>query len=271
MLQGNLPDPTRNLMHNAAFSSASSSDVMDMDYNAHKFKEFNSENLNILCNALEEKVPCQREIIPEIAGTILQCRSGMLRRKDSSSDIVKEETWLFFLGPDESEAKAKIAKELAKIVFGSYSRFASTGLSTFVSPDCRNKRGRDHQNPSYIEWLARSVSQNPHRVFLIEDFEEGDYWSQVGIKRAIERGKIGNENGEEVGLCDAIVILSCERFSSRSRASSPKLKSENGVSGAGAGEVLLDLNISFDDGDSDDELGILQNVDRRVVFKIHEL
>ncbi|KAL8505179.1 hypothetical protein ACS0TY_016407 [Phlomoides rotata] len=254
-------------------NSASSSDIMDTDY-AHKFKEFNAENLNILCNALEEKVPSQRGIIPEIAGTILQCRSGMLRRKDST--YFKEETWLFFLGPDESQSKEKIARELAKIVFGSYSCFVSIGSSSFGSPDdCRNKRGRD-ERMSYVEWLARSVSENPHRVFFIEEFEEGDYWTHVGIKRAIESGKIGSESGDEVGLCDAIIILSCERFRSRSRASSPRMKSAGEEEGDGGSSGLLDLNISFGDGEGveeqrSDELGILEVVDRRVVFKIQEL
>lgn len=261
---------------------------MDMEY-TQKFKEFNAENLNILCNALEEKVPWQREIIPEIAGTILQCRSGMLRRKNQPRDNnTKEETWLFFLGPDEAQAKEKISRELAKIVFGSYSSFVSIGLSTFVSPtradsssdDCRHKRGRD-EHKSYMERFAQAVSANPHRVFLVEDLEQADYCSQIGIKRAIERGRISNENGEEVGFRDAIIILSCESFSSRSRACSPSPmhKTENGVAGAGEEEAghgaLLDLNISFDDDTVEDQpvddLAILENVDRRVIFKIQDL
>ncbi|KAI3447396.1 hypothetical protein Pfo_004061 [Paulownia fortunei] len=271
-------------------NSASSSDIMDMEY-TQKFKEFNAENLNILCNALEKKVPWQREIIPEIAGTILQCRSGMLRRKDQlrGTTDVKEETWLFFLGPDGAQAKEKISRELAKIVFGSYSSFVSIGLSSFVSStradssdDCRNKRGRDEQScMSYMERFAQAMSANPHRVFLVEDLEQADYCSQMGIKRAIKRGRINSESGEEFGFCDAIIILSCESFSSRSRARSPSLKNktENGAAVAGEEEashwVSLDLNISFDDDTVEDQpvedLGILENVDRRVVFKIQDL
>ncbi|KAI3471743.1 hypothetical protein Pfo_028396 [Paulownia fortunei] len=254
-----------------------------------KVQEFNAQNLNILCSALEKKVPWQREIIPEIAGTILQCRSGMLRRKDKArgNTDVKEETWLFFLGPD-AQAKEKISRYLAKIVFGSYSNFVSIGISCFISStrsdsseDNRNKRGRDEQScSSYIERFAQAMSANPHRVFLVEDLEQADYFSQMGIKRAIEMGRISNESGEEVSFCDAIIILSCERFSSRSRACSPPSKQKIG-NGAGPGEeetgpcVPLDLNMSFDDvsveKQSVDDLGILENVDRRVVFKIQNL
>ncbi|KAI3471751.1 hypothetical protein Pfo_028404 [Paulownia fortunei] len=274
------PSSTRN--------SPSSSDIMDTGY-AQKFKEFNAQNLNILCSALEKKVPWQREIIPEIAGTILQCRSGMLRRKDKArgNTDVKEETWLFFLGPD-AQAKEKISRYLAKIVFGSYSNFLSIGISCFISStrsdsseDNRNKRGRDEQScSSYIERFAQAMSANPHRVFLVEDLEQADYFSQMGIKRAIEMGRISNESGEEVSFCDAIIILSCERFSSRSRACSPSSKQKIG-NGAGPREeetgpcVPLDLNMSFDDvsveKQSVDDLGILEIVDRRVVFKIQNL
>ncbi|XP_073066801.1 protein SMAX1-LIKE 3-like isoform X2 [Primulina eburnea] len=270
-------------IHSSTLKSASSSDTIDMEY-VQKFKEFNAENLNIICNALEEKVPQQREIIPEIAGTILQCRSGMLGRKDSlrnSKTDIKEETWLFFLGHD-SEAKERISKELARIVFGSYSNFVTVGISSFITltisdsteVDYRNKRGRDEQScSSYIERFAQAVSANPHRVFLIEDLEEADYCSQMAVKRAIESGRIRNGNGEEVCLCDAIVVFSCDKFSPRSRVCSPSKQKMEGDQISRS--VSLDLNISFDDFDEDDdhlidELGILKSVDRRVVFKIQE-
>ncbi|XP_073155685.1 protein SMAX1-LIKE 3 [Henckelia pumila] len=276
---GNLRHMFSSIPSTSTPNSASSSDTIDMEY-AQKFKEFNAENLNIICNALEEKVPWQREIIAEIAGTVLQCRSGMLRRKDNlSSSSKKEETWMFFLGHD-SAAKEKICKELARIVFGSYSSFVSVGISSFnitltiadsTEVDYRNKRGRDEQScSSYIERFAQAVSANPHRVFLMEDLEEADYCSQMAVKRAIESGRISNGNGEEVCLYDAVVVLSCDKFSSRSRVCSPsKQKMEEDQIGRG---FSLDLNISFDDFDDQliDELGILKSVDRRVVFKIQE-
>lgn len=269
-------------------SAASSSDInMEMEY-IPSFKEFNSENLNILCNALEKKVPWQREVIPDIAGTILQCRSGMLRRKEKlRGGEVKEETWLFFQGLDV-QAKEEIARELAKVVFGSYSNFVSIALSSFSSTRAdsdstdqdmmKNKRSRDEQSSSsYIERLSQAISENPHRVFLVEDVEQADLCSQVGIKRAIQRGKMfNNSSGEEVNLSDAIIILSCESFSSRSRACSPPpLKQSLEEDQENSPCVSLDLNISFDDDDDDDDVsiddvGILENVDRRIVFKMRD-
>ncbi|KAJ6914561.1 hypothetical protein NC651_016744 [Populus alba x Populus x berolinensis] len=279
---------------NSTPNSTSSSDVMEVVY-LHKFKELNAENLKILSIALEKKVPWQRDIIPEIASTILQCRSGMIRRKGKMKNSEsKEETWLFFQGVDV-EAKEKIAKELARLVFGSHDSFISISLSSFSSTradsteDCRNKRSRDEQSCSYIERFSEAASYNPRRVFLVEDVEQADYCSQIGFKRAIESGRITNSNGQEVGLSDAIIILSCESFSSRSRACSPPIKQRTDGSyeeenNAGSGAALmedttpwisLDLNISVDDDNilkdqSIDDIGLLESVDRRIIFKIQE-
>lgn len=272
-----------------------------------RFKEFNCENLNILCNALEQKVPWQKDVIPDIAGTILQCRSGMLRRKEKVRNTgitdVKEETWLFFQGVDV-QAKENIARELAKIIFGSYSKFISVALGSFSSYSTsedmiKNKRSRDElDSSSYLERLAQAISEDPHRVFFVEDVEQADLCSRVGIKRAIQRGRINSGGGgggddQEVSLSDAIIILSCESFNCRSRACSPPVKHKSSDSLEDAEEeispcVSLDLNLSFDDDDDDhddhddddcnnnnnesiDDVGILENVDRRIVFRMREL
>lgn len=268
-------------------NSASSSDVMEMEY-IQRFKEPNIENLTTLCTALESKVPWQKDVIPEIASTILRCRSGMVRRKGNkirdNHGETKEETWLFFQGVD-AEGKEKIARELARLVFGSQNAIVSIALSSFSSTradsieDCRNKRSRDEQSCSYIERFAEAVSSNPHRVFLVEDVEQADYCSQIGFKRAIERGRISSSNVGEVCLGDAIVILSCESFSSRSRACSPpvKQKSDEEEEKMDQQTLSLDLNISIDDESMDqdvesiDDIGLLESVDSCIVFRTQEL
>ncbi|KAI3893340.1 hypothetical protein MKW92_051818 [Papaver armeniacum] len=279
-------------------SRASSSEAMEMEY-CHKFKEVNAENLKTLCNTLEQKVPWQKDIIPEIASTILQCRSGMVRRKEKLEDSKKkEDTWFFFQGVD-NEGKEKIAREIASLVFGSQTNFISIGLSSFSSStradsteDLRNKRTRDESSCSFLERLAEAIRCNPHRVFLVEDIEQVDYCSQLGIKRAIERGTIMNSNGDEICLNDAIIILSCEMFSSRSRACSPPVKQKSSESSDEENDdnkcneeetspspcVSLDLNLSaeeenFDDLTMDqsmDDIGLLEAVDRTIIFNLQE-
>uniref|UniRef100_A0A7N0V3M5 Clp R domain-containing protein n=1 Tax=Kalanchoe fedtschenkoi TaxID=63787 RepID=A0A7N0V3M5_KALFE len=294
--------------HSKSYSypnSPSYSDAMETDQSQmfSKSEGLNVDNLKKICSALEIKVPWQKDIIPEIASTVLRCRSGMVKRKGRSwqnNDQNKYETWLYFQGMDVV-GKEKIARELARVIFGSYAKFVSISLSNFSCPKAdstqdsmRNKRGRDEQICSYIERFGAEVSCNPHRVFLVEDVEQADYSSQLGIKKAIERGIIVTSNAEEVSLCDAIIILSCESYSSKSRASSPSISTElhggkyhhedhqdkaNDVGCLNLEDISpcvsldLDLNISVvDDASVEDqyidEIGILHSVDKLVVFQL---
>ncbi|KAL9663865.1 hypothetical protein QQ045_019258 [Rhodiola kirilowii] len=282
-------------------NSPSFSNAMETDESQHasKSEELNMDNLKKICSALEIKVPWQKDIIPEIASTISQCRSGIKKMQGRSQN--KYETWLYFEGVDV-DGKEKIARELARVIFGSYTKFVSISLSNFSSPrldsnadSLRNKRVREEQSCSYIVRFGEEVSYDPHRVFLVEDTDQADYSSQLGIKKVIESGRIMTSNGDEVSLCDAIIILSCERFISRSRAPSPSTNTElhggkcdrndhqhkqanvaclNLEDISPSVSLDLDLNISVDDdGSTDDhqlidEIGILDLVDKCVVFKL---
>ncbi|XP_006346003.1 uncharacterized protein [Solanum tuberosum] len=209
-----------------------------------------SSNVKILCKALEEKVPWQKDIIHDIVSTILERRHK------------KEETWLLFLGVD-SHGKEKISKELAKIIFGSQDCFISIGLSTFSSStrtdstdqEVNNKRSRDEQGRSYLERFTNAIQENPRRVFFMEDMDQVDSFSQKGIQKAIESGKLTLPNGDLVLIKDSIIIFSCvEYFSSISRTCFPtniqKFSEENNAS--------LDLNIAI--GENRDE--------KQIMFKI---
>ena len=97
MPERNAPKPDLLSNPNSSPNSASSSEVMEDMVGLHMFRELNAENMKILCDALEKKASWQKDIIPEIATTILQCRSGMNKRKGNEKDREnKEETWLFF-------------------------------------------------------------------------------------------------------------------------------------------------------------------------------
>ncbi|XP_072978904.1 protein SMAX1-LIKE 3-like [Typha angustifolia] len=283
-LRDNEPNPNPNP------NSSSSNGSMDQVEHSHpKFKEINAENLKTLCNALEKRVAWQSDIIPDIASTILQCRSGMVRRKEKSKLVeTKEETWFFFQGND-TDGKERIARELARLVFGSYNKCASIKLSNFLptrsdsTDDFRNKRSRSEKSHSYLEELFEAICDNPHRVFLLQDIEQLDYYSQVGIKAAMESGVVHNYNGDEVSVSDAILILSCEMFDSRSRACSPpakeRVESEEEEEGGGGSDdkemgsyACLDLNLCAEDDMecSSDDVGLLEAVDRAFFFRLPE-
>ncbi|RWW06307.1 hypothetical protein GW17_00030374 [Ensete ventricosum] len=268
-------------------NSNSSSGTMEMEF-LSRFKALNAQNLKALCNALERKVSWQQDIIPEIASTILQCRSGLIRRKDKwKPSERKEETWLFFQGSDTA-GKERIARELARIVFGSYTNLITVGLGNLSSTrsdsteDLRNKRSRAEASRSYLDCLFEALRENPHRVIMMEDIEQVDHYTLASIKRAMEGGRLQSYGGEEVGLSDAIIILSCESFDSRSRVCSPlvKQKAEAEDEMQEASEdvdtcLSIDLNVCAA-GDTDlgdctfDNAGLIESVDRAFFFKLPE-
>ncbi|KAI3458803.1 hypothetical protein Pfo_015466 [Paulownia fortunei] len=276
---------------NSSPNSASSSEASeDMGF-PQKFKELNSDNLKILCNALETRVPRQRCIIPEIVSTILKCRSGMMRNKSKIRLTEnRQESWLFFLGADH-DGKETIARELANTVFGSHDNFISIGISSFSSTRAdsteevsnTNKRARDEHGGSLYDRFLEAIRHNPSRVFYVEDADQLNYRSIKGFKSALRDGTVALPDGGLVLLKDAIVIFSCENFSCESRACSPSLGGKSEVEEEENSDDLreqklcglLDLNIATEDGNEDgnsvSEIGILDSVDMQVVFKIQVL
>ncbi|KAK7344719.1 hypothetical protein VNO77_14679 [Canavalia gladiata] len=280
MPERNIPKPDLLSNPNSSPNSASSSETVDGLDSTQMFKEFNCENMKILCDALEKKVPQQKEIVKEIASTVLLCRSGM---RKGENHLVKrderQETWMLFLGVD-SQAKETVSKELAKVVFGSYGNFMSIGISSFSRGDStyeesKNKRPRDEFGSSYLHRFGEAVNENPHRVFFMEDFQQVDHFSQKGVKHAIKSGNITLPCGESVPLKDAIVIFSYESFTSVSRDCSPARTENIDNSEEQTPCLSLDLNIAIEvevknvhlDGDT---TGILELVDKQINFKIQQ-
>lgn len=275
--------------HNPNSATSSANHSMETE-NPYKFKELNAENLKTLCQALEEVAPLQTDIIPDIASTILQTRSGMMmRRKEKlKSSRIKEDTWLFFNGSD-FEGKEKIARELANLIFGSHSYCVSINLNAFSSTRCpdssadsrRNKRSREELGHGYLERFVDAIRENPHQVIMLEDIDQVDSYSQFVLKNSMERGHIESNNGDEVSVSDAIIIFSCESFDSRSRASSPRVKQRSGSDEEREEEcnkeeistcIFLDLNVCAEDEEVEswplDDVGLIESVDGNFLFKL---
>ncbi|XP_019151462.1 PREDICTED: protein SMAX1-LIKE 3-like isoform X2 [Ipomoea nil] len=291
-----IPDTKPDLLSNPNSSpnSASSSEASGNHHHLsmeclNRFNEVNSENMNILCRALEKKVPWQKDsIIPEIVSTVLQCRSGMAKKGNNNRAREKKETWMSFLGVD-SEGKERIARELARVVFGSEDNFVPIGISSLSSSATRadsaeeevvsKKRARDEQGRSYLERFMDAVRENPSRVFFMEDLDQADYHSQKGIKKLIESGSFTpphDGGGEVVGMKDAIVIFSCESSGSRAPSpppSPPKHIQEN----KDQEKPCWDLNVASEDHSDErcstpnNNAGILEAVDKQILFKIQVL
>ncbi|GJM85188.1 hypothetical protein PR202_ga01616 [Eleusine coracana subsp. coracana] len=297
--------------HDSGASNGSSEE--DVQCRRSRFKELTAENLKALCSALEKEVPWQAAMAPEIASTVLRCRSGMASRRrrdaEASRKPKKEDTWLLFLGGD-ADGKARVARELARLVFGSRNRFVSIGAAASCSPAARSdstyqqqQEGNGIKRPrssspavSCVERLYEAVRADPRRVIVVEDVERAGRPCQLGIVEAIESGVVRSHGrGDDAALGDAIVVLSCESFDARSRASSPpvttkkaKLETkEDEEEGTGdplhdkeaatsASASSFDLNTSVENDDVEDGCGVadaaglLKAVDRAFFFRLRD-
>ncbi|KAL6870719.1 hypothetical protein ACP4OV_014567 [Aristida adscensionis] len=258
-----------------------------------KFMELTAENLKILCNALERRAPRHKDMVADIASTVLECRSGMARRMRRCQEKPSVTTWLLFQGSDIDGKKA-VAQELSRLVFGSYSEFTSISLAEFTpvhtdssSGELILKRQRSSDNGhGYVQKLYEVILENPHRVIMIDSTEQLDCDSEISIRNAIANGKIRGCNGHEISLEDAIVILCCEELNSRSFASSPRLK-QRIINKDGEGDAMcaekgmetscltLDLNACAEDEDQDEgsvphDVWILNVVDGVFFFRSTE-
>jgi hypothetical protein len=223
-----------------------------------KFAELTAENLKLLCGALEARVPRHRGVAPGVASAVLCRRSGVTRAARPSSAA----TWLVFRGTD-SGGKTAVARELARLVFGSYNDFitltaaptsgssSSEGGGEFISL----KRRRSPELSGYVQRLHDAVRENPHRLFLVDGVEipdTDDSEEATGvIKSTIATGTVRGCNGDVASLEDAIVVLNCEASFeswSKARPSPRRLKLRDVSDGTGSKE----------DGDDGAEKGAMQ-------------
>ena len=199
-----------------------------------KFTELTAQNLKILRGALELRVPRHANIIPGISSTVLRCRSGVTRRRAG----VWPTTWLLFRGRD-SGGKTAVARELARLVFGSYAEF--TTLQVQGNPDIPAQTGKlalkrqrsldndgDGNGGNVEARLFKATTENPHRVILIDGVNRLNRDSEMHIKNAIVGvTMVGGCNNDMVSLEDAIVVLSsdvCHSGMSMASASSPRVE-----------------------------------------------
>ncbi|XP_024314644.1 protein SMAX1-LIKE 3-like [Brachypodium distachyon] len=257
-----------------------------------KFTEMTAENLKTLCGTLELRVPRQhRGIIPGISSVVLRCRSGMARNKPSATiNSSSSSTWLLFRGTDNGGGKRAVARELARLVFGSYYEFtvlegnpASSGKFGL-----RRQRSWDFDGGSgYVgERLFEAIRENPHRVILINGVDWMDCDSETLVKNAAKEGMVKGRNGEVVSLDDAIMVLASTGAAVDLRSSaacSPQVKKRRLIGtrdeedeggdlvemGVRSGRFSFDLNAcAEEDGKeeeedylADEEAGIVDVVD----------
>ena len=190
---------------------------------------------------------------------------------------------MLFRGRDSS-GKTAVARELAKLVFGSYTDFTLISACGPPTPSGKlvTKRQRspqdDDDNAGYVgSMFFDAILENPHQVILIDSVDRLDDDSEMRIKDAVAEGAVRRCNGDLVGLSDAIVVLCSDALVSRSVVSSPRVKRRLRDGDATAKEVRsrrrlrMDLNAFPDDGEDKDavpadDAGILNFVEGAFFF-----
>ncbi|KAL1553845.1 protein SUPPRESSOR OF MAX2 1-like [Salvia divinorum] len=151
-----------------------------------------------LLKGLMEKAWWQAEAASMVASAITSCRSGNGRRRGAAS---RGDIWLLFTGPDRT-GKKKMASVIGEQICGTNPIMICLGMRRDDEESEANFRGR-----TAIDRIAEVVWRNPFSVIMLQDIDEADILVLGSIKRAIERGRVADSNGREVGLGNAIFIL----------------------------------------------------------------
>ncbi|KAG0520123.1 hypothetical protein BDA96_08G046400 [Sorghum bicolor] len=244
-----------------------------------KFTELTAENLKVLCSALETRVPRHRDIAPGIASAVLQRRSGVTRTTRPTPA-----TWLLFQGRD-NDGKMAMARELARLVFGSYAEFTCcfAAAASKLAPDHsgssslgdrrslkRQRSSPDNEHGGCMQMFYEAIRENPHRVVLVDGGVEHDSELEAGIMDAMASGTVRGCDGGVVSLEDSIVVYCCEVFVesvSSPRVSSPrpvkqriitsgdvdsKVEDDGAEKGVVVPRFSLDLNACAIDGEGEE-------------------
>ena len=240
---------------NSSPNSASSSEVLIEE----EEEEEEERRSKLLTNSLMKTIPnCSKDKANELSSIILHCRSLRRSKKQESCSL------LFIGNEEQRQAKERTARELAKIMFGSQTKFISIGLSSYKQEidehyEQKNikKRGRNELGCNYLQRFGEEINENPHRVFFMEDIEEIDYCSSKGLKEAIERGRVKLSNEEICSLKDAIIIINAQRQSVKQKHEEHEEQRRF---------VSLDLNIAIQEGNGDRIRSIMECVDGKILF-----
>ncbi|XP_073317167.1 protein SUPPRESSOR OF MAX2 1A-like [Primulina huaijiensis] len=151
-----------------------------------------------LLKGLMERAWWQAEAASSIASAITCCRLGNGKRRGGAS---RGDIWLLFTGPDRV-AKKKMASVLADQICGANPITICLGTRRDDGDLDTNFRGK-----TAIDRITEAIRRNPISVILLEDIDEADMLVRGSIKRAIERGRLIDSHGREVGLGNSIFVL----------------------------------------------------------------
>ncbi|XP_077222400.1 protein SUPPRESSOR OF MAX2 1-like [Tasmannia lanceolata] len=212
-----------------------------------KFSNYQSEKHAIaldtdsfkrLFKGLTNKVGWQSEAASAIATTIVQSKSGNGKKRGVG---VKGDSWLLFLGPDKV-GKMKMASALSELVFGTNP--ITISLSSRITNN--EESNMNFRGKTVLDQIAEAVGRNPFSVLVLQDIDSSNTLVYNSIKQAIEKGRLRDSRGREIGLGSVIFILTANWVPENLKNSqnpNPSSLSEEKLSAAVAGGWQLELSV----------------------------
>ncbi|KAL6525463.1 hypothetical protein OROHE_015770 [Orobanche hederae] len=174
-------------------SSEAQTKVLDKFSNA-----LDADTYKKLLKGLMERAWWQAEAASAVASAITRCRLGNGRRRGGGS---RGDIWLLFTGPD-GVGKREMASVLADQVYG------ASPVNICLGPQWEDEESdTGFRGKTAVDRIAEAVRRNPFSVIMLKDIDEADVIIRGNIKRALERGRLTDSHGREVGLGSALFIV----------------------------------------------------------------
>ncbi|KAK8955063.1 hypothetical protein KSP39_PZI002253 [Platanthera zijinensis] len=156
-----------------------------------------------LVNGLLDKFSWQAQAASAVAAAVIQSYAGAGKRRNGSP---KADTWLLLAGSDRV-GKQKMALTLSDLVFGRPPLIIRLGSQTVAAGDEAEESNLSSRGRTTIDRVADALRLNPFSTVFLEDFDRTDSALQCMLRRAMERGRLADSHGREVGLGNTIFIL----------------------------------------------------------------
>lgn len=175
-------------------------DKVPIQSNGKHANALDADSFKRLFKGLTEKVAWQTDAASAVAATIIQCKSGNGKRRGAGA---KGDTWLLFVGPDRV-GKKKMATTLSELVFSSSPVTIKLGSRP---DDNREDSEVNFRGKTVLDRIAEAVRRNPFSVIVLEDVDRADMLIYSSIKHAMEKGRLPDSHGREIGLGSVIFVL----------------------------------------------------------------
>ncbi|PON42154.1 Butenolide signaling repressing protein-like [Parasponia andersonii] len=162
--------------------------------------KLDADSFKRISKGLAEKVWWQPDAADRVAATMTE-KLGNGKRRGAGS---KGDMWLLFIGPDRV-GKKKMAAALSELVSGSSPVLIGLGSRRGDGESVMSFRGK-----TVVDRIAEAVRRNPFSVIVLEDINEADMLVRGSIKRAMERGRLADSHGREIGLGNVVFILTAD-------------------------------------------------------------